>query len=139
MKGGLNVAFFFKRCEPRGNRANLRLPQPRFAGHNVSRDGLIVPAAVNHLAGKRCSSVLNFTFFLRRQHCRTCAVAQIRNYPGKGQAESMNADSRSNSVTFRAGRLLAWDKSENGNGTTTTSRFTNFSRLRLLRVSANLS
>jgi hypothetical protein len=46
--------------------------------------------------------------------------------------------SPSNTATTKAGRLLAWVKSENGKGTTTTSPFTNLPKPRLLQVSANL-
>ena len=42
------------------------------------------------------------------------------------------------SVRTKAGRLLLPDKSENGNGTTTTSPFTNLSMLRPLQALTNL-
>jgi hypothetical protein len=38
----------------------------------------------------------------------------------------------------KAGRLLAWVKSEKGKGTTTTSPFTNFAMPHLPLASANL-
>jgi len=44
-----------------------------------------------------------------------------------------------NSATTKAGRLLAWVKSENGKGTTTTSPFTNLAKPRPPQVLANLS